>query len=330
MQKNIKNFAVGTLKVAFAVALIVWLVSGGRIDLAAIRVVMAARFLIPILILTSLNIALAVERWRLLLVKQGLRHERSVVYRLALIGQFFNFAIPGGVGGDLVKAFYLTQNNPHAKLSSALSVLMDRVLGLFSMIFIAVLALALDWHMVEENKRLRYIFVALCLLGGAMFVGFVIALSHKLHKSGRLHSLLRKFPLGRRLEQLYDHIFSYRQNLGVILMAVLLSAVAQAAAIMVIYIVAGAMGAHLPLSAYFVAAPVGFIVTALPISPAGVGVGQAAFLFLFNICSGLESNVGSTGLTVFQIATFTISLLGAWFYISAKKHMPREPQTSSV
>ena len=50
-----------------------------------------------------------------------------------------------------------------------------------------------------------------------------------------------------------------------------------------VYAIAQAMGeTTIPISAYFFLVPVGTVVQALPISPAGIGVGQAAFFFLFN------------------------------------------------
>src|SRR4051794_13742084 len=50
---------------------------------------------------------IAAWRWNLLLQVQGIFLTRMRVVMLLLIGVFFNFFIPGGTGGDLVRAFYL-------------------------------------------------------------------------------------------------------------------------------------------------------------------------------------------------------------------------------
>jgi hypothetical protein len=64
---------------------------------------------------------------------------------------------------------------------------------------------------------------------------------------------------------------------------------------------------------------IGIIVQALPISPAGIGVGQAAFFFLFNLSLGKESQLGPTAITMIQIMQFMWGLVGAYFYLQRKK-----------
>src|SRR4051812_47291945 len=46
-------------------------------------------------------------RWQILLRLQGVVLSWSRVFALVMIGLFFNFLIPGGTGGDVVKIFYL-------------------------------------------------------------------------------------------------------------------------------------------------------------------------------------------------------------------------------
>ena len=77
-------------------------------------------------------------------------------------------------------------------------------------------------------------------------------------------------------------------------------------------------GAEIPLAVYFFLVPVGTVVTALPISPAGIGVGQAAFYFLFSHYLGRESSLGPTSVTAMQIMNFAWGLLGAALYLKRK------------
>ena len=51
-------------------------------------------------------------RWQLLLRVQGIALSWTRVFMLLLIGVFFNFIIPGGTGGDVVKIFYLLKETP--------------------------------------------------------------------------------------------------------------------------------------------------------------------------------------------------------------------------
>src|SRR5687768_8429401 len=49
---------------------------------------------------------LSAVRWQWLLRVQGIRLSWARVLLLTLIGVFFNFFIPGGTGGDVVKVYY--------------------------------------------------------------------------------------------------------------------------------------------------------------------------------------------------------------------------------
>jgi hypothetical protein len=60
------------------------------------------------------------------------------------------------------------------------------------------------------------------------------------------------------------------------------------------------------------------MVTAIPISPAGVGVGQMAFYFLFNLYLGQKSQVGPTLATIFQVLQFGLSVFGAFYFVRRK------------
>ena len=74
---------------------------------------------------------LAGVRWMILLRVQGIRISWGRLYGLLMVGLFFSLFIPGGTGGDLVKGYYLLKEAPVGRrTSAALSVVMDRLLGL--------------------------------------------------------------------------------------------------------------------------------------------------------------------------------------------------------
>ena len=74
---------------------------------------------------------LAGVRWQILLRVQGIRISWWRLYGLLMVGLFFSLFIPGGTGGDLVKGYYLLKEAPIGRrTSAALSVVMDRLLGL--------------------------------------------------------------------------------------------------------------------------------------------------------------------------------------------------------
>ena len=76
-------------------------------------------------------------RWWLLLKSQTISIPFIAAVRLHFLGLFYNNCMPGSVGGDLIRAWYVTKHTDK-KFAAALSVFIDRIVGLFSTFIIAV------------------------------------------------------------------------------------------------------------------------------------------------------------------------------------------------
>jgi len=303
------------------VGIIYWLVSSGKLNFSALRALLSPIPAALALSLIGINLFLASERWRVLIKTQGLKAKTGPVFKLSLIGMFFNFAMPGGVGGDVIKAYYFTRQNPGSKVIAITSVLMDRVLGLFSMILMALLVMVYDIDHITHVPSLMTLFWFIAGLFVAFSFGLALVFSQKLYDKKILSKLLHKLPLSEKLIKLYESMHLYGRQGRAILGVILLSLLSQTAAICFLYLVGNMAGfSDLHAKIYFLVAPLGFMATAIPISPAGVGVGQAAFYFLFNIYTGHTTEVGPTTITAYQVGTFLVSLLGAFFYLRFKGH----------
>ena len=75
-------------------------------------------------------------RWWILLRTQQIFIPFWAAVRLYFLGWFYNIVMPGPVGGDLVRLWYVTKHTDK-KFNAALSVLVDRIVGLISTLIIA-------------------------------------------------------------------------------------------------------------------------------------------------------------------------------------------------
>ena len=66
---------------------------------------------------------------------------------------------------------------------------------------------------------------------------------------------------------------------------------------------------------YYIVAPIGFMVMAVPIAPGGLGVGQAAFNILHKMYTGIGSPVIVTAVTIYQMIMFILALQGFVYYL---------------
>ena len=314
-----KNALKTALKIAFAVALIVWLVKKGALDFNAMANLATPGLVLFCLACVFLQIFVNNYRWLCLLRAQGFETSIRRTLPLSFIGMFFNFAMPGGVGGDVVKGYYLIQENPTRRMAAAISIFMDRVMGFFVMIGTAFIALFLNWEIVEHSPQLTSIAFGVSALFLSFFVFFALSFSKFLGRSKLAQAFFDKAPGGGKFRSVYESLHSYRHQPKALLIAIVTSGINQILMVAFVVAIGRAMQIELPLAAYFFLVPIGSVVQALPISPAGIGVGQAAFYYLFNQYLHTQSQLGPTAVTATQLASFAWGLLGAFFYLRRKK-----------
>jgi uncharacterized membrane protein YbhN (UPF0104 family) len=337
MTKKLKQAATTIAKIGFAVGLIFWMINRGAFNISDFSRLISPAFLAFAVLSVFLQIYINNYRWLLLLRGQGI--ESSILHTLPLsfIGLFFNYAMPGGVGGDVVKGYYLLQDlsgqssgtsnasDPaqlrRKKFAGALSIFMDRMMGFFVMIAMAFLALFFNWKTVIESRQLLGLAIAVAGLFLGFMVFFFLSLSRILQKPWVDHLLFRTLPGGNKLRVIYDTLHSYRAMPMILIRSIGLSAVSVGLIVLFVYVIAKIMGfEEIPFSVFCFLVPVGVVVLALPISPAGIGVGQAAFFFLFNLYLGKESQLGPTAITVMQVVQLGWGLVGALFYLQRKPY----------
>lgn len=323
MKQRLKSTFSSLLKFLFSALIIYWLVTTGKLDFSAMQQLLSFQTLAVCVLLMAGNFLFGNERWSLLLKSQNIFLSRFEVWRLTLIGVFFNFVVPGGVGGDVIKGYYIAQANPTHRLASVLTVAMDRLIGLFTMVFMAVAVMIWDWELVTQHNELQFIFYFLLMITAGFSFFWLIIFSRRISGHSWLEKNLEKLPKGHHLVHLLQTFSSYAKRKDLFFKSLALSLVAQIFSVALFAYLGHILGfSEISIRTYFFVVPIGFMVTAVPVSPAGVGVGQAAFYYLFNLVTGHESSVGTSTITATQILQFAFGLIGAWCYITLKKKNP--------
>lgn len=298
------------LKAAFGAGIFAWMAFSGTLNFRDIgRSFAHWPLMLSIFGLGYCQVAIMAWRWRLLLSAQGISLSFRRTWGLTMIGMLFNVAIPGAVGGDLVKGYYIARATAGRKTHAATSILMDRVVGLIGLLFLgAVMALA-NLHETLRNPATRGLGA---LTMGAFACGFAglyaaIFAGDRLSRWTLLPGVLRK---------VFSALHEYRRNPGVAPAALALSVWNQAITFAGFYLALRSAGAGgIPPGQFFLIAPLGFVTTAVPISPAGIGVGQAAFFALFRIVAPEYASAGTAAFTAFQAITILLFLTGIAWYI---------------
>ncbi len=318
MKHKFTNIFIQTGKLALAIGLIFYLVHRGSLDFSVFSQIARPSLLSLLFGVMFLCLYLNNIRWHFLVTGQGIKIKSLELFKLTFIGLFFNYAMPGGVGGDVVKGVYMVKDQPEHKYSAAVSIFMDRAIGFFVMTIVASLALIFNWELVQSSHPLTAIAAVIFALAMMFFLFFGFSLSLRIRQSHFIEKFFKILPFGSKFRQVYLSLHSYRKCPRELFAAILISFASQFIGTYFFFLVGQILHIELALGLYLFIVPAGMIVMALPISPAGVGVGQVAFLYLFNLVLGKESHFGATAVTLSQVIQLCWALLGAIFYIQRK------------
>ena len=299
------------IKLSVAAALITWLVQSGKIDFEALKKINQPLVWLMGCCLFFCTLMINAKRWQWLLRMENVSVSFLESLRLSLIGIFFNFAMPGGVGGDVVKAGYLIKSKSEKKWFIGWSVFVDRVLGLLALFVYSGVAGVLFYK--ELKGELQYTIYSLSIL---ILMGFVAGISILIFSpKAAIERLFLSHPLlAKTLHPLY---FFLRKPKGMIF-PFLISFFGQGIMMAIAFLLASFLGLDIPFWVFLLLFPFGFLATVVPISPAGLGVGQAAFYYLFETVVG-QGAFGILAISFFQAVQFLVGLLGGILFVLYKK-----------
>jgi uncharacterized protein (TIRG00374 family) len=232
--------------------------------------------LAAVLALLAAMVALTAWRWDLLVAALDLALGFGTALRLTFVGLFFNIAVPGATGGDVVKAWYAARRLG-AGARAVVSVLVDRLIGLFGLVLMAGLALLLA--PADAAYATARLLVLASLAGGVVLAA--ILLSRRLRNTLGLGALARRLPFAHRLREADAALRLYRRRPRSIVAALALSLVNHAGMVVAAALLAQALGMHaLGWAPLFVVVPLASLASAVPLLPGGWGVGELAYAFL--------------------------------------------------
>lgn len=253
-------------------------------------------------------------RWKLLLRAKGVDLPIGLLFVLYMMGMFVNNFLPGGLGGDAVKAYSVYRRGGPVNVSVA-SVLVERFCGILALALLGGVACVV--MLLRGEATIVTLWVLAAMLGLAAAAAMVWSV--------RLASILRKcltICAPRRIRdraiQLMETVHSYRHDGGTLFWALLLSVVLQAMIAVYFGFVSQALASPIPVIYFFLFLPLVTIVTLLPISLGGLGVREVAMVYLFSSVGISGTDILSVSLTAHVLNT-ALSLSGALVLLAGEK-----------
>ena len=241
-------------------------------------------------------------RWLVLLcvLTPGTRPQFRAILRIFFVSTFVGTFLPS-VGPDVYRAYSLSRLHVNG-VESAASVLMDRVVGAFSILVAGVAALLLARNVPMDAGMYATLVVAAVACAAAALLVF----SNRTEAWAQAH--LSRIPIVRaqRLASgLLDAMRRYSQFHGALLNVVFFSVAVQVIRILQAYCLGRALGIDTPLAVYFVLIPIALLIMLVPITINGLGTSQAAFRWLF-----VQAGVAPSRAVALSILFVTLGIVG--------------------
>ncbi|MGA2915103.1 MAG: lysylphosphatidylglycerol synthase transmembrane domain-containing protein [Sedimentisphaerales bacterium] len=277
-----------------------------------------------------------VLRWLMLLRTQGIHVDYWPALKLHLLGLFYNNCLPGSVGGDLLRAWYVTMHT-EKKIEAAMSVFVDRTVGMvctIAMVFLTYwlvpkggietqFSLGADFS--PASLAIKFLIVILALV---ILAAIVLAVCYS---SRKLRPTLLKyvFIFGLKWKLWFDRVINavklYCCRPFILLLAVLLTFFCQSMPIYGLYLVGKNLGIEANLRYYFMFFPLSWIIGIIPISVGGAGVMELGLKGLFGKVAQVTETQGLILALTQRLTWLIISIPGVVIHLTGK-HLPNKEE----
>ncbi len=271
VQSSRKKRLLALLKLACLAAVIVWFACTTSVS----QVVQTLKGLGPVTLGTCfalglLNMLVASLRWRVLMWGFGAQDmpKKTEVFRVFLVGFFYNTFAPGAIGGDVLRAV-LTRKYFDTTAASYLVVGLERLIGLVALALICVAGLVVARELFPPHMLTWALVLSACCVAAVL----LLAISGKLKQKLKI---LNQFP---KLEHTWALVAAF-----------FISIVGHAINIAIFRILAIDLGlAQITLPILLVVLPPMFLAAALPISIGGFGPREASLVAALRALSVSEN-----------------------------------------
>jgi glycosyltransferase 2 family protein len=260
------------------------------------------KLLVLLLVVCWTGQLLCSARWRLFATSLQMQGSYFNFVRIYFIGMFFNIGLPSLVGGDVIKAYLISNASGKPLQTGLVSVLQDRGVGLISLLIygsIAILLSPISWRGFPLGVAYLFIWIALACF---LLLAF---------KGGKWVSRLLVVPAQtlfqktmQSLAELHQTLGKTRLTPGAFFRITCYSFIYSGLVLLVFHQVTVAAGNKVGIVSFSALFPLITVATMLPITISGMGIREWLYVEALSLI-GMPRDAG----LVISLATSALFLL---------------------
>jgi len=264
--------------------------------------------LIIFIIMICLSVPIVSIRWIIILHKMKFSKQSFYkIFCLTMISQFFAIFLPGAPTSDLTKGYYL-HNEKTGKTKIYLSILIDRLTGLYGIIIIFIFLYIYNYDFLTKNIYVSYFgnfLIFVFILSNLIFFTIRKKMENYINNINKNFVINKLILILRAIDELDSETFIKAIGISIINQIFLIFMFL----ILNYYFVTKNIVELISISTLI---PIGEITSVIPVAPIGIGIGHISFEKLFNLYNFQN---GANVFNTFILLKILLGLFGGFFYI---------------
>lgn len=259
------------------------------------------------------SVVLTFLRWHLLVWAQEFGLKLSDSLRIGFLGYLFNYIAQGSIGGDVVKGAMLVRRIKERRLIAASTVILDRMLGLVSLLLVGAGASFFAPADIED----RHIINKVVWIGSGIGVGILAIMLHPVSSKSKLVKLICRVPkVGAFISDIAESATLYQSRRSVIVAGILIGILGQFGVISSFYFCALAIGDPQeipPYTSHILLIPLAELIGYVVPTPGGLGGLEYAVKRSYEL-AGSSGQLGLIAAGAYRVTSICIACIGGVYY----------------
>ena len=283
-------------------------------------------FLLLAFLCQLVAISITFVRWKWLVTALDVPFTYRDGFRLGFLGLMLNLAPMGIVGGDGIKAYMLARKNPDHRARSIASVVVDRIIGLIGLFFVATFLVWWTGFAFRSETLAKGASQLVFWLTGISVVGVGVIML-PIFSKGHFENLIDRIPFcGVALGKLTRALLLYRDHKICLLASTFVSLFVHLANGLSLYCVAKGLLSTVPtILEHLVVSPIANLTAMIPLA---AGPYEIVLNELYPLLSGgPKPGIGLFVALGFRFISILAAAVGILYYLASRdelRHVVKE------